>query len=104
MKISFREYKNILWRYLHPYKLQISSLFVVLGATIALQLINPQIIRYFLDVATSAAQTRGQDAAVAKALRELSLAAAIYLSLAVLQQAATVLSTYLSETVAWGHD
>lgn len=90
MNISLKQYWTLLRSYLRPQRRHVFvlALFVVSG--ISLQLINPQILRYFIDTATAGG-----------ALRDLSIAAALFLGVALLQQALAVVSTYLSENVAW---
>lgn len=61
---------------------------VLLGASIVLQLVNPQIMRQFLDAATSAAPG------------SLTGLAVLFLVLAVGQQTLAVAATYVSEQVA----
>lgn len=65
-----------------------------LGALLCLgigfELVNPQVIRYFLDTAQSTAE-----------LRWLYLAAAVYITFAILNRVVDVVVTYLSETVSW---
>jgi len=68
MKVSLKEYFNLLSKYL---KSQINSVIIlatVLAGNIILQLANPQILRYFLDEAT-----KGDTA------RRLTIAAIIFI-------------------------
>lgn len=48
---SLGMYKEMLVRYVLPHKKMLASLAVLLVLSIGLQLINPQIIRYFIDTA-----------------------------------------------------
>ena len=62
----------------------------MLFISIALQLVNPQILRAFIDTLT----TPG-------AGTSLTLMAALFITLAILQQVLSVTATYVSEQVAW---
>jgi ATP-binding cassette subfamily B protein/ATP-binding cassette subfamily C protein len=63
---------------------------VTLLGSIALQVINPQIIGSFIDAATSG-----------KTQQKLVGAAVAFMAIAILIQALSVIATYLSETIAW---
>ena len=62
----------------------------LLLVAIVLQLVNPQVIRYFLDTAQAGAATQ-----------RLTLAALVFIGFAVLQQALTLAAGYLSQDVGW---
>lgn len=89
---------NAYWRlfveYLKPMWLKTALLALLIFITIGLQLLNPQIIRYFLDSAmaagTGAAQTTN-----------LALAALLFLGGSLLLQGLGVVSIYVSEDVGW---
>ncbi|MBP2023642.1 ABC-type multidrug transport system fused ATPase/permease subunit [Clostridium punense] len=90
MKVSLKEYLNLLSKYL---KSQINSVIIlatVLAGNIILQLANPQILRYFLDEAT-----KGDTA------RRLTIAAIIFIGAAILQQGFNLIATYLSQNIGW---
>jgi ABC-type multidrug transport system fused ATPase/permease subunit len=63
---------------------------LILGG-IALQLINPQLLRYFIDSVSSGTPS----------IQPLLVAGGLFIGLALLNQAITVYATYLSENVAW---
>jgi len=90
MRVSLKQYGNLLIRYLGPQWLEVLALAVLLLGNIGLQLINPQIMRVFIDVA----QTGG---AAATLLR----AALLFTAVALVQQVVSVLVTYVGEDVAW---
>ena len=90
MNVPLRQYVNLLVRYLASQRLAALGLALLLLVGIALQLVNPQILRAFLDTA----QAQGSPTT----LFHLALA---FLAVAVLQQAAVVGATYLGENVAW---
>ena len=93
MKIPVRQYWSLLSDYLKPQRGRVVLLGILLFVSIALQLINPQILRYFIDAATGAITPEGGANLIAAAL--------LFMCIALLQQVVTVLSTYVSENVAW---
>ncbi|QGR00256.1 ABC transporter ATP-binding protein [Paenibacillus psychroresistens] len=80
----------MLQNYLKPQRKSIVWLVVLLLAGIAMQLINPQIIRYFLDSAKTGEETRS-----------LWIAAGLFIGVTLLQQIITIIATYISENVGW---
>ncbi|MDF2644827.1 MAG: helicase [Paenibacillus sp.] len=84
------QYAELLSRYLFPQKGTLIILTMLLFASIGLQLINPQIIRYFIDTA----QTQG-------AMQPLITAAIMFIGFALVQQLVSVIATYFSENVGW---
>jgi ATP-binding cassette subfamily B protein len=89
-KIPIRQYTQLLQNYLKTQHKSIIWLAVLLFVGIAMQLINPQIIRYFLDSAEN-----GQEA------RSLWIAAALFIAVTLLQQIINIIATYISENVGW---
>ena len=88
--IPLKQYWDLLYKYLRPqWKISLVLAVLLLG-NIALQLINPQIIRGFLDAAQTGAETE-----------ILVKAALLFLVLAIIQQIVSVLASYVSENVAW---
>jgi ATP-binding cassette subfamily B protein len=87
---SFRFYWELLARYLGPLTRRVLWMGLLLLASISLALINPQVIRYFLDTA----QAGGL-------LQKLLLPAGIYTSFAILQQATNLAADYTSQNVGW---
>lgn len=77
-------------RYLRPYRGAVMGMAALLLAGIALQLVNPQVIRYFLDTAQPGADQR-----------HLQNAAILFIGFAILQQAARLAASYLSKIVGW---
>lgn len=90
MKSSFKGNLNLLVKYLKPLRFQVLSLALLMGGTIILQLINPQIVRYFLDSAA-----RGEDT------RKLTLAAGLFMLFALFQQVIAVGTTWVSQNIGW---
>ena len=87
---SFRRYRELLTRYMRPETRLVAGMAVLLLAGIALQLANPQVMRYFLDTA----QAGGS-------LRSLTGAAALFIFFAVLQHGLKMASSYISNNVSW---
>jgi ATP-binding cassette, subfamily B, bacterial len=90
LKIPARQYLDLLVTYLTPQWRRVVILALVLCGGIALQLINPQIVRSFIDAATS--RSTGVN---------LTALAVLFIGLALAQQALAVVATYCSERVGW---
>src|SRR2546422_884835 len=76
--------------YLRPQRPRVAGLAALLLGSIGLQLYNPQILKQFIDSATHGASDR-----------TLAVAAGLFLAIALIQQAASVAATYLSENIGW---
>lgn len=90
MKLPLREYYQLLANYLKPQRRRVFWMTLALLASIGLRLLNPQIMRYFIDAALGDGE-----------LAILMQAAVLFLGIAVLGQALAVGATYFSEQVAW---
>jgi ATP-binding cassette subfamily B protein/ATP-binding cassette subfamily C protein len=90
MKIPIKRYWTLLETYLRPQKGRMGLLALLLTLKIASRLINPQIVRGFLDQAVAGAP-----------VRDLVGRAALFFAIAALTQALTVVSVYVGESVAW---
>ncbi len=90
MKIPLKQYWELFQKYLRPQWKIVSLLSVFLLGNITITLINPQIIRNFIDAAQIGAQKK-----------VLVLAALVFLGFAIAQQIFTVLGSYFGEIVAW---
>lgn len=90
MKIPWRRYWELLAKHITPQKGRFIALSVLLLTNIGLQVVNPQIMRFFVDAATTG---RGTQA--------LALSALAFIGLAILQQAIGVGASYVGENVAW---
>ena len=88
--IPVRAYWRLLRKYLRPLRARVVLLAVLLLTGIAFQVINPQLIRSFIDGAQAGAD-----------LSTLLSYAAIFVLLAVGHQALSVTSTYFAEQVGW---
>src|SRR5688572_29476565 len=84
------DYRSLLVRYLRPLRVQSAALCALLFASIGLQLVQPQLLRAFIDAATTTT--------TADHLRHTAL---LSIGLAIVQQAAAVFATYFSEQVGW---
>jgi len=90
MKVSRRLYWQLFQRYIWPQKWRVILLAVLVLSSLGLLLVNPQIIRYFLD---SIEQQRS--------LKQLMGAAALFTGLTILQQLIVLAATYIGEVVGW---
>ncbi|HKV01408.1 MAG TPA: ABC transporter ATP-binding protein [Ktedonobacteraceae bacterium] len=90
MGLPLKKYLDLLVNYLKPQWRKTLLMVVLLLASVGLQLVNPQILRYFIDTAL-----RGRAAAL------LTLAAVLFIGIALANQAVSILATYISENVAW---
>src|SRR6266498_5291358 len=85
---SLRQYRELLSRYLKPQIGWVILMAVLLLIGIAIKLINPQVLRYFLDTAQ-----------VGGAPRSLSRVAGLFLTLAILQQVMELATHYTAAQV-----
>jgi ATP-binding cassette subfamily B protein len=90
MKESVAHYVDLLGRYLGPHRLKAVALGLLLLAGTGLQLVNPQIVRGFIDAAQAQA-----------AASNLALAALAYLGIGLANQAVNIVITYLGNDVGW---
>lgn len=90
MKIPFYSYWQLLSRHIFPQRGRFILLFCLLMGSIGLQVINPQIMRGFIDAALGG-----------EVLGKLMIAAGMFIGIAIIQQATSVVVTYLGENVAW---
>ncbi|WNZ26118.1 ABC transporter ATP-binding protein [Leptolyngbya sp. NK1-12] len=90
MNIPLKKYGDLLANYLKPQKGRVAWLAIALLSSIGLQLVNPQILGYFINTAV----TRG-------ASPTLLNAALLFIAVAFVTQIFAVTATYLGEQVAW---
>src|SRR5215211_3926243 len=90
MHVSYQQYRDLLLQYLRPQRRRVVVLALLLLSSIGLQLLSPQILRFFIDTAMAGG-----------ALRSLIGAAVIFIAVAFLTQALAVGATYVGEQVAW---
>ncbi|GLV57306.1 helicase [Dictyobacter sp. S3.2.2.5] len=89
LKDSFT-YRELLTLYLGPQWRRVCWLILLLLGSIVLQLINPQILRQFIDNTMQGAD-----------ITPLMLAGALFMGFSLLNQMLAVINTYVSENVAW---
>lgn len=90
MKIPFKAYWNLLAKYLKPHLGKVVALGIALISSVGLQLINPQIVRFFIDSAVKQKPTT-----------VLLKAAILFFCLAFVQQLLSLLTTYLGKHIGW---
>lgn len=90
MDISLNRSGALLTHYLRPQRARVIILAVMLFSSIGLQLLNPQILRRFIDAATQGASDR-----------TLLIGAVMFIAIALAQQFLSVGATYFSENVGW---
>ena len=90
MQTPSYNYRAFLVRYLRPHRPRVALLAALLLSSIGLQLLNPQILRYFIDTA-----------AAGGVVRALLGAAVLFMIVALSGQAVSVAATYLGEQVGW---
>lgn len=90
MKIPVKRYLNLFSKYLKPQLPQIIILALLQGISVGISLINPQILRKFIDMAKDGDSSRS-----------LTIAALIFIGAAVLQQLIVIATTYVSQNVGW---
>ena len=90
LSVRLRQYVELLVRYLRPQGGMVAALAVLLFTGIGLQLVNPQIVRYFID-----------EALAGSPVSRLITAAALFTVIAVVQQLVNVLAAYASGRVGW---
>ena len=88
--IRFRQYVDLLARYLRPQAGLVTAVAALLFVGIGLQLLSPQIIRYFID-----------EALAGSPVSRLVGAAALFTVIAIAQQIVNVLAAYASGRVGW---
>jgi ATP-binding cassette, subfamily B, bacterial len=91
MKLAFGQYWHLLITYLRPQRRRVATLAALLLSSIALQIANPQLLRYFIDTAQNPHSE----------LRSLFVAAGLFIGIALATQLLSLGATYVSEIVAW---
>ena len=89
-KIPIRRYGALLLKYLRQQKGIVALASLLILTNIGLQLVNPQIMRYFID-----------EAVAGSPLGRLVAAAGVFIAVALVQQFVGVLATYTSGKVGW---
>ena len=89
-RVPVRQYGTLLLKYMRQQKGIVVLASVLILANIGLQLVNPQIMRYFID-----------EAVAGSPLGTLMVAAGLFVAVALIQQVIGVLTTYTSGQVGW---
>ena len=84
------QYWDLLANHIKPQKTRFSLLTILLLGSIGLQVVNPQIMRHFVDAAIGG-----------EATDRLTVAGVAFIGIAVVQQVVSVSATYVGENVAW---
>nr|WP_041238539.1 ABC transporter ATP-binding protein [Gloeothece citriformis] len=90
MKLPLKQYWHLLAHYLRSQKNRVYWLSFALLGSIGLQVVNPQILRYFIDTAVAGGSSQS-----------LLIAALLFLGIAVIIQVLMIIATYFGEMVAW---
>jgi ABC-type multidrug transport system fused ATPase/permease subunit len=90
MAPSFAPHRRLLTAYLQPQRARVALLAGLLLAGIGLQLLNPQVMRYFIDTAQAGGPAR-----------DLLLAALVYLIAGLAGRGLAFATSYVSLNVAW---
>jgi ABC-type multidrug transport system fused ATPase/permease subunit len=90
MNVPFERYYHLLASYLKPQWGKVALLTTLVFSSIGLQLVNPQVIRFFID-ATQAGGPRDT----------MLIAAGLFIALALVQRVVAFGSTYVAENVGW---
>lgn len=89
-KVPFRQYAALLSQYLKPQWIRVTLLAVFMFSGIGLNLLNPQILRYFIDTAKAGGSTRN-----------LLIAGGVFLAIGVFSQVVMLVNSYLGQDVGW---
>src|SRR5258708_28737236 len=90
MGLPLKKYTDLLVNYLRPEWGNTLLMVVLLLVSVGLELVNPLILRYFIDTALSS-----------RASASLTLVALLFIGIALTNQVISILATYISENVAW---
>jgi len=90
MKIGLQQYWKLLVDYLKPQQGRVLKFAIALFVSIGLQILNPQILRYFIDTAIAGGNSQ-----------KLFLAAFLFIGVAIITQVISIIATFYGENVAW---
>jgi ABC-type multidrug transport system fused ATPase/permease subunit len=90
MKIGLEQFWSLLIDYLKPQKVRVAKFAIALLASIGLQLLNPQILRNFIDTSVAGGS-----------VQNLFSAAFLFIGVALVMQLMSIVATYYGENVAW---
>ena len=89
-KVPLRQYGALLAEHLKPQWFRAILLAILLFGSIGLNLVNPQILRYFIDTAKAGGATRN-----------LIIAAGLFLGIGIFRQFIILISSYLGQDIGW---
>ena len=89
-RVPLRQYAALLSQYLKPQWFRVSLLAIFMFGGIGLNLVNPQILRYFIDTARAGGETRN-----------LLIAGGIFLAIGFSRQIIVLISSYLGQDIGW---
>lgn len=90
MKVSYKQYLNLLFTYLRPQWLKVCIMAALLASDIGFQIINPQVLGYFIDAAQQHVT-----------LTSLIWIALLFLTVVIIGQALATFANYVSTDVGW---
>lgn len=90
MHLPLRQYWRLLVTYLRPRWLSVLGLAALLFTGIGMQLVNPQIVRAFIDTATAGGATQ-----------TLSIFALLFFIVTIVQRTTALAAVYLGENIGW---
>ena len=88
--VNQASYRHFWLTYLRPQRQRVVWMSLALLASIGLQVLNPQILRYFIDTALAGG-----------AQQRLAMVALGFMGISLARQGLAIAATYLSETLAW---
>src|SRR5205823_4773614 len=94
LTLPLGEYRRLLGTYLRPQRGRVALLAALLLASVALQLVNPQIIRYFIDATQASLRSGGGTA-------PLVYAGLAFIATSLAGRVLAIATTYLSVNVGW---
>ncbi len=89
-KVPFRQYAALLSQYLKPQWIRVALLAFFMFGGIGLALLNPQILRYFIDTAKAGGERQ-----------DLIIAGVAFLAIGILGQVLMLVNTYLGQDIGW---
>jgi ABC-type multidrug transport system fused ATPase/permease subunit len=95
--LPLKRYKDLLAKYVGPLWPKVLLLAVLIFLSIGLQIVNPQIIRFFVDTAISS----GSAEQLSSVTNKLLLSALAFLGVSLFLQIIGVAATYVGEDVGW---
>lgn len=89
-KVPFRQYAALLSQYLRPQWTRVTLLVIFMFVWTGIDVLNPQIIRYFIDTAEAGGTTRS-----------LIIAGCAFFAIGFLGQVLMLVNTYLGQDIGW---